>query len=56
METRSLVLELHRRAIERWVPCGDMDRRLKIPHSSKVKCGFRTTPEECLYNSGLVAL
>ena len=36
METRSLVMELSRRAIERWVPCGDMDCRLKIPHSAKV--------------------
>ena len=35
-----------------WVPCGDMDRRLKIPHSAKAECGFRTTPEECLYDSG----
>ena len=26
--------------------------RLKIPHSAKVECGFRTTPEECLYDSG----
>ena len=33
METRTLVMELHRRAIKRWVPCGHMDRRLKIPHS-----------------------
>ena len=34
----------------------DNDRRvsawLKIPHSAKAECGFRTTPEECLYNSG----
>ena len=52
METRTLVMELRRRAIKRWVPCGDIDRRLKIPHSSKAECGFRTTPEECLYNSG----
>ena len=29
-----------------------LDRRLKIPHSAKVECGFRTTPEECLYDSG----
>ena len=28
-------MELRRRAIKRWVPCGDMDRRLKIPHSAK---------------------
>ena len=40
METRTLVMELRRRAIKRWVPCGDMDRRLKIPHSAKVECGF----------------
>ena len=46
METRTLVVELRRRAIKRWVPCGDMDRKLKIPHSAKVECGFRTTPEE----------
>ena len=52
METRTLVMELRRRAIKRWVPCGDMDRRLKIPHSAKAECGFRTTPEECLYDSG----
>ena len=39
-------------AIKRWVPCGDMDHRLKIPHSAKAEYGFRTTPEECLYDSG----
>ena len=54
MEARTLVMELRRRAIKRWVPCGDMDRRLKIPHSAKAECGFRTTPEECLYNSGAI--
>ena len=53
---RTLVMELRRRAIKRWVPCGDMDRRLKIPHSAKVECGFWTTPEECLYDSGLNGL
>ena len=47
-----LVIELCWRAIKRWVPCGDMDRRLKIPHSAKVECGFRTTPWECLYDNG----
>ena len=47
METRTLVMELRRRAIKKWVPCGDMDRRLKIPHPAKVECGFWTTPEEC---------
>ena len=51
MEARTLVTELRRRAIKRWVPCGDMDRRLNIPHSPKAECGFRTTPEECLYDS-----
>ena len=56
MEIKTLVIELRRRAIKRWVPCGDMDRRLKIPHSAKVECGFRTTPEECLYDSGLNGL
>ena len=40
---------MRRRAFKRWVPCGDMDRRLKIPHSAKAECGFRTTPEECIY-------
>ena len=45
-------MELRRRAIKRWVPCDDMDRRSKIPHLAKVECGFRTTPEECLYDSG----
>ena len=49
-------VELRRRAIKRWVPCGDMDRRLKIPHSAKVECGFRTIPKECLYDSGLNGL
>ena len=53
VETRTLVMELRRRTIKRWVPCGDMDRRLKITHSAKAECGFRTTPEECLYDSGL---
>ena len=52
MEARTLVMELRRRAIKRWVLCGDMVRRLKIPHSAKAECGFRTTPEECLYDSG----
>ena len=56
METRTLVMKLRWRGIKRWVPCGDMDRRLKIPHSAKVECGFRTTPEECLYDSGLIGL
>ena len=45
MEARTLVMELRRRAIKTWVPCEDMDRRLKIPHSAKAECGFRTTPE-----------
>ena len=52
MEARTLVMELRRRAIKRWVSCGDIDRRLKIPHSAKAECGFRTTPEECLYYGG----
>ena len=56
METRTLVMELRGRAIKRWVPCGDIDRKLKIPHSAKVECGFRTTPEECLYEGGLIGL
>ena len=56
MVIRTLLVELRRRAIKRWVPCGDMDRRLKIPHSAKVECGFRTTPEECLYDSGLIGI
>ena len=54
MEPRTLVMELRRRAIKRWVPCGDMDCRLKIFHSGKAECGFRTTLEECLYDSGLI--
>ena len=56
MDTITLVMELRRRAIKRCVPCGDMDRRLKIPHSAKVECGFRTTSEECLYDSGIIGL
>ena len=52
MEARTLVMELRWRAIKRWVPCGDMDHMLKIPHSAKAECGFRTTPKECLYDSG----
>ena len=56
VETRTLVMELRLRAIKRWVPCGVMDRRLKIPHSAKVECGFWTTPEECLCASGLIGL
>ena len=47
MKARILEMELRRRVIKRWVPCGDMDRRLKIPHSAKAECGFQTTPEEC---------
>ena len=56
MEIKTLVMDLRRRAINRWVPCCDMDRRLKIPHSAKVRCGFRKTPEECLYDSGVISL
>ena len=56
MVTKTLVMDLSRRAIKRWVPCGDIDRRLKIPHSAKVECGFRTTPEECLYDQGQIDL
>ena len=56
MEIKTLVMELRRHAIKSWVPCGDMGRRLQIPHSAKVECGFRTTPEECLYDSGLDGL
>ena len=56
MKTRTLVMELRRRAIKRWVPCGDMDCRLMILHSAKVECGFRPTPVECLYDSGLIGL
>ena len=41
MVTRTLLMELRRRAIKRWVPCDDMDRRLKILHLAKVECGFR---------------
>ena len=37
IETTTLVMELRRLAIKRWVPCGDMDGRLKIPHSAKVE-------------------
>ena len=35
----SMVMELRRRTIIRWAPCGDMDRRLKIPHSAKADFG-----------------
>ena len=52
MEARTLVMELRRRAIKRWVSCDDMDRRLKIPHLAKAECGLRTTPKECQYDSG----
>ena len=52
MEARTLVMELRRRAIKIWVPSGDIDRRLKIPHPAKVECRFRTTHKECLYDSG----
>ena len=53
MVRRTLVMELRRRAIKRWVTCGGMDRRLEITHATKVECRFRTTPEECPYDSGL---
>ena len=56
METRTGVVELCRRTIKRWVLCGGIDRRLKIPHSAKVQCGFWTTPEECQYDGGLIGL
>ena len=54
MKTRNIVVELRRRAFKRRVPCGDMDRRLKIPHTAKVECGFQITPEECQYGSDLI--
>ena len=44
METRTLVIELRRRAIKRWVPCGDIDRRLKIPHSVRISDNSRGMP------------
>ena len=47
--TRTLVVELRRFAIKRWVPFGDIDRRLKIPHSAKVECEFRILPRNA-YN------
>ena len=53
-ETRALMMELCLCTIKRWVPCGDINRRLKIPHSAKVKCGFCT--EECLYDGGVIGL
>ena len=56
METGTLVMELRWHAIKRWVPCGDMAPRLKIPHPAKVECGFQTTPEERLYDSCLIGL
>ena len=56
IETRILVMELRRRAIKRWIPCGDMNRRLQIPHLAKVEWEFRITSEECLYDSGLIGL
>ena len=56
METRTLVMELRRRAVKRQVPCGDIYHRLKIPHSTKVGCGFQTTLGERLYVSGLIGL
>ena len=40
------------RTIKMYICHLGVDRRLKIPHSAKVECGFRTTPEECLYDSG----
>ena len=49
-------MKLRPSTIKGWVPCGDMDRRLKIPHSAKVECRFWTTPEECVYDSGLIGL
>ena len=40
MEARTLVIELRRRAIKRWDPCGDMDRRLKIPFQPRLSADF----------------
>ena len=51
MVTRILVMELRRCAIKRWVPCGNIDRRLKIPYSAKVAVRISDSPEECLYDS-----
>ena len=56
METRTLVMELSRRVIKRWVPCGDIDCRLKIPHSAKVECRFQTIPKEGLCDSGPIGI
>ena len=41
-------------AIKRWIPCGDIDRMLKIPHLAND--GFRTTSETCLYDSCQIGL
>ena len=44
METRTLVMKLRRRAIKRWFPCDDVDRRLKISHSALAECDFGQLP------------
>ena len=36
MEARTLVMELRRRAIKRWVPCGDMDRIMLFHMPQKI--------------------
>ena len=44
METRTLVRELRRRAIKKWVNFVDMDRRLKIPHQPRLNADFGPLP------------
>ena len=56
MGTRTLLIELRRHAINRWVPCGDIDCKSKILHTAKVERRFRATFGECLYDSGLIGI
>ena len=54
MEARTLVMELRRLAIKRWVPCGDMDRRLKIPHSASWSVIFKGHVYSCMTCDDLI--
>ena len=49
METRTLVMELRRRAIKRWVPCDNMDRR--NTYTIAVQSAFSIRPHNTIqYN------
>ena len=44
MEARTLVMELRRHAIKRWVPCGDMDHMLRSLTQPRLSADFGQLP------------